>query len=764
MLCLPGRGAPVASAVLFLPALATLFLGCGTPHGAGDADGGFADAGLPDEGLVDAGGVLDAPAECPPPSSPCVVAVREDGVCVERAVTDGEACDDGDACTTGDACSLGACVGEAVVCAPEAFPCLVDPACDPETGACAGELRPDGWGCDDGESCTRLDVCTAGTCVGMRPLPDEAPCEDGDLCTIEDRCLSGRCEGTPNPCEDAVFDGCVVQVCVPETGDCVLEEAPDGTPCSDKNTCTMNDTCFLGGCTGSPLDPTAGACDGPICFREGTVAAGFEGPDMDSFGDVAGGAAVFDADEDGDLDVMFTVDRWGFGGMGPRGRLFYFENDGSGGFTEASVAAGVADIVPDVMAPQGLLVADLDGDRHDDVYLYGRGENVVLKGAGDGTFTDVTTASGLGGGPWWTTAASVADFDGDGDLDLYEGNYFVSLGPSREPRPNRFYRNEGDGTFTDVSADFPQLTAGADTTLSVVFSDYDDDGDPDLFVCNDFGTEWDPNKLLRNEGDGTFTDVSTATNMRDGFFCMSVAPGDYDRDGDLDYYLSNIGVNRLMRWDGTAFTDDGDRAGIAGGFDECFLGSEDTSWAGRFVDLDHDGWLDLYLNNGDVDYATSADDDQNQVWQHQGASLTFASVGVDARAAYFDRDRGAAFGDLDGDGDIDVVSVRSLGFPLLLWNESAKRGSYLRVDLRGRDVDPVGARVVVETVEGERFIGEYRRNDGYGSSSEPVLHFGLGTTAGVASVEVRWPGGERSRVTTVRTDATLRIDEPAPAP
>ncbi len=771
--------------------LACLAAACSTPNTPGDAGAGDAgpmdvDEGTPEPDL----GPDDSFVPCPEPSGPCVAVVREDGECVEQPLEDGTACDDGSLCTTEDFCDEGRCGGTPVVC--DEIACQTDPVCDPATGecggtpvvdgtlcddgnlctrdetcqsgACRGAERPNGWACDDGNGCTNLDICTDGVCVGTRPLPEGAGCEDGDLCTVGDICVDGACQpGPPNECSGEDLGACLTEACDPLTGDCRFTYADDGTPCDDKNICTTGDTCLFGGCSGTPTVPAAGTCAGPFCFRDGTVAAGFEGTNMNAGGDVGGGAAIFDPDEDGDMDVLFVTDRFGSSARpDPQGYLHYFENDGSGGFTEATTAAFGAFSVGDT-GPQGLLVADLDGDGHDDVYVYGRGDNYVLKGAGDGTFTDVTATAGLAGGDAWTTAASVADFDGDGDLDLYEGNYIRRFsGPDHEPEPNRFYRNDGDGTFTDVSALFPVLVSGEDLTLSVVFTDIDGDGDEDLMVCNDFGEYRDPNKLFRNEGDGTFTDVSVPTNFRDGFFCMSIAPGDYDRDGDLDYYLSNIGVNRLLRWDGTAFIDDGARAMVAGGPDECFPGSEDTSWAGRFVDFDHDGWLDLYLNNGDVGWTTSAPDDQNQVWHHQGTSLTFRSEGVDARAAYTERDRGAAFGDLDGDGDVDVISVRSIGYPLLLWNESPKVGSYLRVDLRGDGMDPVGARVVVETNEGEEFVSEYRRNDGYGSSSEPVLHVGLGVTTGVREVRVTWPDGDESVVSTATLDSTLRIDEPAP--
>ncbi len=267
-------------------------------------------------------------------------------------------------------------------------------------------------------------------------------------------------------------------------------------------------------------------------------------------------------------------------------------------------------------------------------------------------------------------------------LDLYVGNYIAGFSwPFHAPDPNVLLHNVGDGEFTDVTLEC--VVAGAGTTLAVSWSDYDGDGDVDLWVGNDFGAEVQSNLLYRNDGlqpDGSwgFTEVAETLGAAAPIYCMGIAAGDFDRDLDLDYYFSNLGRNVLLRNDGPAgFVDVTDPTGTQNTFDP----TSDplvwaTSWGIGFRDFDLDGWLDLYVSNGQVANVpiSNGETTPNVLFHHDGPSLTFTEIGGPAGVADQGLGRGAAFADFDNDGATDILQVDVDGRVLLFRNTTQDRG------------------------------------------------------------------------------------------
>jgi hypothetical protein len=530
----------------------------------------------------------------------------------------------------------------------------------------------------------------------------------------------------------------------------------------------------------------------PIVFVDRTAAAGlafrstYGGVETSTYilETTGTGVAFLDYDRDGRLDVFFAngTTLEGFPeGKAPRCALYH--NNGDGTFSDMTVAAGVARSG----WGQGVAVGDYDNDGWPDLYLTFFGRNVLLRNKGDGTFADVTDAAGVGAGGW-STSASFADYDNDGRLDLYVARYVdLDLKTAARPgeRKNCFYHgfpvmcgprglagardvlfhNNGDGTFTDVTVRAGDLDRERYRGLGVVWGDYDDDGWPDLFVANDAH----PNLLYHNNRNGTFTEVAFAAGVafdEDGRerAGMGVDFGDYDNDGRLDLVVTNFygephslylnqghGTFRETTW--------------PSGIGEATMRA--LGWGTGFVDFDNDGSTDLFFVNGhvypevdrqrlDETYA-----EPSLVFRNKGDG-TFADVTASAGEALASRwvGRGAAFGDYDDDGRVDVVISTVNGRAVLLRNESAPANHWLTVKLVGRrgNRDAIGARVKVRA--GVRTLTrEVHGGGSYLSQSDLRVHFGLGPIAPVPSLEVRWPGGAVERFAEVAADQILTIEE-----
>jgi len=524
--------------------------------------------------------------------------------------------------------------------------------------------------------------------------------------------------------------------------------------------------------------------DGPVQFVDVTAQAGIEfvhnsgaSPDnimMETFGS---GVAWIDYDNDGFQDLYFVN-----GAPGSANALYH--NNRNGTFTDVTRQAGVgASGTGKTVYKTGVAVGDYDNDGYLDLYVTTYGPNILFKNNSDGTFSDVTAAAGVPGGVnEWSTSTGFVDFDRDGLLDLYVVNYLdyrLSENPYCGLRkegyrlyclptifdgvPDRLFRNNGNGTFTDVSKR-AGIANPAGKGLGVTFCDYDRDGDTDIYIANDMVR----NFLYRNNGDGTFLDVAYGAGV--GFdgngkpqAGMGVDCGDYDRNGYPDLFVTNFSeeLNTLYenRGDGI-FEDVTVKAGLGAGFLPLGFGT-------KMFDFDNDGDLDLHVTNGHVI-------DNIKLVQpnltYAQKDLLFENVGgrfqdVSARGGsglQTERvGRGLAVADFDNDGRLDVV-ITSVGRkPVLLKNQGARAGNWLLIRAEGTKSNRfgLGATVRIETESGTD-VYEINNVASYQSANDIRLHVGVGSAKVVRRIEVRWPSGTKQELRDVPVNQVLTIKEP----
>ncbi|MDT5157465.1 MAG: enediyne biosynthesis protein [Acidobacteriota bacterium] len=493
---------------------------------------------------------------------------------------------------------------------------------------------------------------------------------------------------------------------------------------------------------------------------------------------MSGGVGVFDYDNDGLLDIFFvnslTVDLVKSGG---KTRSALYRNNGDGTFTDVTDKAGVGDIGWGM----GAAVGDFDNDGYEDLYVTCLGPNHLLKNNGDGTFKDVTAKAGVGD-PRWSTGAAFVDYDNDGRLDLFVSNYVdfdighlpefgkgrtcqykgvpVQCGPRGLPGAgDSLYHNNGDGTFTDVSKKAGVSDPGGFYGLGVVCGDFDEDGLTDIYVANDST----PNFLYHNNGDGTFKDLGfvsgTAVNENGSEQgSMGATVGDYDHDGHLDIFITNFAdeYNTLYRNGARlSFTDVSYSAKLA----EVALPL--VGWGTKFFDYDNDGWVDLFVANGHV-YPQLENYRQRKLLHHNNRDGTFTEVAEQTGAPLAEKrvGRGVAFGDIDNDGDVDLVVGDLDGPPQLLRNDGGNANNSVLIKTIGvkANRDGIGARVKI--VSGDLVqVDEVRSGGSYLSQSDLRLHFGLGARTKIDLIEVRWPGGAVDKITGASAGKILTIKE-----
>jgi hypothetical protein len=479
------------------------------------------------------------------------------------------------------------------------------------------------------------------------------------------------------------------------------------------------------------------------------------------------GCALFDYDGDGYLDVYFLNGCWlrevnDNLGRDLRGKLAnaLYRNQGDGTFVDVTARAGVGDRGYGM----GASAADFDDDGDLDLYVLNFGRNVFYRNNGEGTFTDVTEQSGLGDA-LWSLSAPWLDYDGDGDLDVYVANYleydagkfrdFYAAagypGPlSYKGQPDRLYRNNGDGTFTDVTEEAGVYFPGG-RAMSAIAADLNNDGRCDIYATNDAT----PNCFYAGTGQGKFKNDALALGLAfgeggQGASSMGPVAGDVDRDGTLDVYIPDMGYGALLVNKGPMFVDMTAQSNLA------VVCGQYTGWGGGLFDYDNDGYLDVFVANGNAHHEYTEED----VMLRNDGSGRFIDV-ADRSGPYFREKhvgRGAAFGDYDNDGDVDIVVMNLNGPAKLLRNDGGNQNNWLTVvpRLKPGGVEAVGARVTV-TVGRLRMVHEIAPVAGYLSQSDARAHFGLGKAAEADSVEVRWPDGRTTALKSVKANRMVEV-------
>ena len=540
--------------------------------------------------------------------------------------------------------------------------------------------------------------------------------------------------------------------------------------------------------TASPSpSPTPPRPSGAIEFTDVTAEAGIHFKhNSGAFGKkylpetIGSGAAFLDYDNDGWQDILFVNSMdW------PENKKHHsypalYHNNKDGTFTDVTAQAGLAVEMYGI----GVAAADYDNDGNIDIYITCVGSNHLFRNLGNGKFVDVTKSAGLADSGFSTSAAWF-DYDNDGKLDLFVGHY-VDWTPQTDlsctldgknksyctPQTYKgqsatLYHNRGNGTFENVTAR-AGLNDPAGKTLGVALLDYDDDGWMDLFVANDT----QPNKLYRNNHNGTFTDnaviagvaFSEAGTVRAG---MGVDAGDYDSSGRQSVVIGNFTNESIALYhnDGSGlFTDDAPASGIGK------MSAQSLTFATFFFDYDLDGMLDVFAANGHVSddisivqptvkYAQPPHLFHNkgkkkfeEVTAKLGRALNRAIVG-----------RGAAYGDFDNDGDLDLLIMTNNGPARLLRNDNANQNDLLRVRTIGTrsNRDGIGAKLVLKTSKGRTEYAMVRTGSSYCSQSELPVTFGLGKPEeGITlTLEISWPSGQKDRISDIKPNQTITVQE-----
>lgn len=505
----------------------------------------------------------------------------------------------------------------------------------------------------------------------------------------------------------------------------------------------------------------------------------------------SGGVALLDYDRDGWLDI-YLVNGSTFEalrGSEPPPQAALFHNDRNGAFSDVTAKAGVGN----GRWGFGAVVGDFDDDGWPDLYVTNYGSNRLYRNNHDGTFTDVAQRAGVQLGAW-TTAATFGDYDRDGDLDLFVTGY-VDYDLANPPDPEHLgigknfceyrgkpvmcgprglkgvrdflFRSNGDGTFSEVAA-----SAGVDDPsgfygFAATFLDLDDDGWLDLAVANDST----PNYLYRNKHDGTFEDVSYPAGFALNEYGreqagMGLAAGDYDNDGRLDLYVTHFSddYNTLYRNEGEGFFMDLTFQLGLGEATIPFLG-----WGTSFLDYDNDGFRDLFVANGHV-YTAIDEYDWGTTWAQRpllfhnlnGERFELLPAARGSGLGTVVAARGAAVGDLDNDGRVDVVINCADSQPLVLKNVTERPGHWISLALEGGNgssSDAIGAKILLQA-GGKTLRGDVISGGSYASQSDLRVHFGLGSASKVDSLEIQWPSGRRQTVKDLAADRVVKLVEP----
>ncbi len=486
------------------------------------------------------------------------------------------------------------------------------------------------------------------------------------------------------------------------------------------------------------------------------------------------GCAWFDYNNDGLLDLYVLSGRYLEGVTdhskpdGKDATNHLYRNNGDGTFTDVTQEAGV----PGKGFAMGVTVGDYDNDGYEDIYVTNWNSSILYHNNGDGTFTDVTEKAGVQNNRWGIGAAFV-DYDRDGKLDLFVGNYlkfdpkvkkvFYSAeafaGPlDYEGDSNRLFHNNGDGTFTDVS-ERAGIANPPGRAMGVTVGDFDGDGWPDLYAANDQMESY----LYRNNHDGTFTNVAIEQNVAYGTngdtpSAMGPIFADYDNDGALDLFVSDMRYHRLFRNSPKEgfFIDTTADAGIAR------VAGQYVGWGDGILDFDNDGWKDLFIVNGGLHWLIPMED---SLLRNNGNG-TFTDISDEAGSYFRTKKvgRGACFADYDNDGYIDAFIVVLGGKGILLHAKppaGSARNHWLTLKLTGTKSNRDGFGARIEAVAGDLHqMVENVPQSGYLSQNDPRPHFGLGSHTQVDRLTIRWPSGTVQTLENVKADQILQVTEP----
>jgi enediyne biosynthesis protein E4 len=502
------------------------------------------------------------------------------------------------------------------------------------------------------------------------------------------------------------------------------------------------------------------------------------------------GVAFYDYDNDGWLDIFLVngTRLEGFAkGQEPVSHLFKNNRDGT--FTDVTAKAGVGHSG----WGQAVCIGDYDNDGFEDLFVSYFGKNVLYHNNGDGTFTDISEKAGVAGnGKRWNTGCAFVDYDRDGKLDLFVANYIdldLATAPVPESGPclykgvtvacgppglkggkNILYHNNGDGTFTDVSENSGILQANGTFGLGVLTADFDNDGWPDIYVANDSTAS----ALYQNKKNGKFVDIALEAGCAlsaDGKpqAGMGVSAADYDLDGNLDIVKTNFAGDTPSLYHNLGKANFEDTTFAAGlGLHTKYLG-----WGCGFFDMDNDGWPDILICNGHVypeveQLTTEAGYAQRKLLYKNLRNGHFEDVSLQGGAGISEpvAARGAAFGDFDNDGDIDVVVNTVNDFPQLLRCDSRTGNNWIKVRTIGTKSNRsgIGARLkcvtkpAAETKPHEQ-IDEVRSGGGYFSQNDLRIHFGLGKADKVDLLEVHWPSGQIDTLKNIKSNQLIFVKE-----
>jgi hypothetical protein len=527
----------------------------------------------------------------------------------------------------------------------------------------------------------------------------------------------------------------------------------------------------------------AAAVPAPPVFTDITKPAGITF--RHSYGDhhldnivegTGGGACFLDYNNDGFQDIYFVTGVWTQTvndnvGRDLRGKLSgkLYKNSGNGTFADVTDSAGVGSMA----FGSGCSAADYDNDGFVDLYLLNYGANTLYHNNGNGTFTDVSARSSLAD-PRWSISAVWLDYNNDGFLDVYVCNYLLYddgqfrdfyaaqgyPGPlSYSGEPDGLYRNNGDGTFSDVTQETGVYQANG-RGMSVTAADFNNDGFPDIYVANDAMES----HYFENTGKGAFVEKGVDVGLAYGEHGQGVSSmgpyfSDVNRDGWLDIFVPNLNYNGLFVFNPKrkAYDNVNDSAGIS------LATGQYAGWGSVLFDCDHDGWPDIFVVHGNAHHEYVQEDSL----LHNKGNGTFEDVSQKS-GAYFDEKyvgRGAAGADIDNDGDIDLLIVNLNDDAKLLRNDGGSRQPWIMIDARLKfptgSRTAVGARVTVTTGALTQ-IDDVNPVRGYLSQSDPRLHFGL-AGADHATVEIRWPDGKVERLEDVKANQILTREHPAVA-